>query len=467
MGFNVNFMYSSELQQFLSGRSLLAQELPFTEDIIHDHLANGFLKANPGIQTNKKGKSCRRCANLIYRLFASFPCAICKKACYYCRKCIMMGKVSTCTSLYNWSGPPMPSIQTESCDLIWNGTLSSGQQTASDAVKQAIESRTELLVWAVCGAGKTEVLFAGMERAFQLGHRVCIATPRTDVVLELAPRFAKVFPGIKTAALYGGSDDRNVYAPLTIATTHQLLRFEKAFDVIIVDEVDAYPYTFDESLQWAVKKAAKPDATQIFLTATPSTDWQIQCKLNKRLHIKIPARYHRRPLPVPEFTWSGNWRRQLENGKIPRPIFHWVQKRMASKKQALLFFPHIKLMEEALPLFRASFDDAIEAVHSEDPNRKEKVEKMRKKEIPILLTTTILERGVTFPNIDVAVIGAEDDTFTEAALVQISGRVGRSAEFPTGTITLFHYGRTKAMINALTHIDQMNREARKKGLLTP
>ncbi|MFK4997169.1 hypothetical protein ACI2OX_04930 [Bacillus sp. N9] len=52
----------------------------------------------------------------------------------------------------------------------------------------------------------------------------------------------------------------------------------------------------------------------------------------------------------------------------------------------------------------------------------------------------MLERGVTFPNIDVAVIGAEDDIFTEAALVQISGRVGRSSEFPNGTITFFIMG---------------------------
>jgi competence protein ComFA len=81
------------------------------------------------------------------------------------------------------------------------------------------------------------------------------------------------------------------------------------------------------------------------------------------------------------------------------------------------------------------------------------------------LTTTILERGVTFPNIDVAVVGAEDDTFTESALVQIAGRVGRSPQFPTGDITFFHYGITRAMIRARNQLLRMNRQARMKGLI--
>ena len=55
---------------------------------------------------------------------------------------------------------------------------------------------------------------------------------------------------------------------------------------------------------------------------------------------------------------------------------------------------------------------------------------MRLKGIPLLLTTTILERGVTFPNIDVAVIGAEDAIFTESALVQIPGRAGEKQGSP-------------------------------------
>ena len=121
-------------------------------------------------------------------------------------------------------------------------------------------------------------------------------------------------------------------------------------------------------------------------------------------------------------------------------------------------------MEKALPILR-QLDSTIESVHAEDPDRKEKVQKMRSKEIPLLLTTTILERGVTFPNIDVAVVGAEDAIFTESALVQIAGRAGRSKDHPDGVVTYFHYGKTEEMLKARKQIVSMNREGIKRGLL--
>ena len=46
-----------------------------------------------------------------------------------------------------------------------------------------------------------------------------------------------------------------------------------------------------------------------------------------------------------------------------------------------------------------------------------KVQRMRDDEYDFLVTTTILERGVTFSEIDVGVIGADDDVFSSSALV--------------------------------------------------
>jgi late competence protein required for DNA uptake (superfamily II DNA/RNA helicase) len=94
----------------------------------------------------------------------------------------------------------------------------------------------------VTGAGKTEMMFPLLEEVLSRGGRALVATPRRDVVLELAPRLAKAFPGTKLAVLYGGSEDRWSNAPLTLATTHQLLRFQEAFDLVLIDELDAFPY---------------------------------------------------------------------------------------------------------------------------------------------------------------------------------------------------------------------------------
>ncbi|WP_374226311.1 DEAD/DEAH box helicase [Bacillus sp. sid0103] len=460
---NPNFSYNHDLQQLLTGKQLLLEDIPFPIEEVQAHYENGYITYRKGINYEGKKPVCARCGMKSPHWFAAFPCSRCGETCHYCRHCIMMGRISACTALIGWSGP-LPDTKLPETIKQWRGTLSKGQQDASDHVVDAILHNQEHLVWAVCGAGKTEVLFAGIEAALAAKKRICIATPRTDVVLELTPRLKAAFPEIKVASLYGGSEDRHHYAPLTIATTHQLLRFYQAFDSLILDEVDAFPYTVEESLQYAAIQSRKPSSAMIYLTATPNQKWQRECRTGKRAFTTIPARFHRHPLPVPEFEWCGNWQKQLQKNKLPPNVLRWIMARIHVNKQALVFFPHILLMEKALPILHP-LAASIESVHAEDPDRKEKVQRMRSKEIPLLLTTTILERGVTFPNIDVAVIGAEDAIFSESALVQIAGRAGRSKDHPEGIVTFFHHGKTEEMVKARKQIVSMNREGFQRDLL--
>ncbi|MFC4323367.1 DEAD/DEAH box helicase [Litchfieldia salsa] len=459
---NPGFHFSTELQDFLQGKQLLFDDLPFPIELIQQHYENGFVSYRPGIAYGQD-LFCNRCGNEDSFLFSAFHCARCHSECFYCRKCITMGRISQCTPLVSWIGPEINIITLEH-PLKWSGQLSLAQQTASTEVVKVINENREILCWAVCGAGKTEVLFDGIAQAILNGKRVCLATPRTDVVIELVPRMKAAFPHTEVIALYGGSEDRHKFAPLTLSTTHQLLRFYRAFDVVIIDEADAFPYSSEPMLEYAVQHSKKPDASTVYLSATPSPAWQHEVKQGKRHAITIPARYHKRPLPVPTFKWCGNWRKLLKKKQIPAILTKWILNHLSNRKQAFLFIPHVHEAESLVSLLK-KLDSRITAVYSEDQNRKEKVTSFRQGEIPILITTTILERGVTVPNIDVAVLGAEDAIFTESALVQISGRVGRSASYPTGDITFFHYGKTKAMIAAKTHIEDMNKEGFKRNLL--
>lgn len=110
-------------------------------------------------------------------------------------------------------------------------------------------------------------------------------------------------------------------------------------------------------------------------------------------------------------------------------------------------------------------DIAFATVSAEDTERKAKVMLMRKDQLQFLVSSTILERGVTFPNIDVLVIGAEDQVFTESALVQISGRCGRSSDYPKGEVLFYHEGKSLAMKKAVKQIKKMNTLAKKRGLI--
>nr|WP_309098552.1 DEAD/DEAH box helicase [Fredinandcohnia onubensis] len=460
---NPSYDYSSELQHLLYGKQLLLEEIPFTLEDIQQHYLNGFVHYRKCIMKTKDGYSCVRCGNSDQKLFASFGCARCRQECTYCRKCINMGRMSECTIMVRWEGPS-PTVEIPDKPLVWEGTLSAGQQKASTELIQAVRSNDQLLIWAVCGAGKTEILFEGIESALQADKKVCIATPRTDVVIELAPRIKAAFPQVDVIALYGGSEDRNKTAPITLSTTHHLLRFYKAFDMVIIDEVDAFPYSVEPMLQYAVDQAKKDIASTIYLTATPNKTWKKEISAGKRKAVTIPARYHRHPLPVPEYVWCGNWEKRLKKKRLPGNVMTWIKEHLDIGKQGFLFVPRITYLESIVQILQ-TLDPRIQGVHAEDTERKEKVARFRTGEIPILVTTTILERGVTVPNIDVAVLGAEDRIFTESALVQISGRVGRSAQFPTGEILLFHFGKTKEMLKAKQHIEKMNKEALQNGFI--
>ncbi len=449
-------MVQFPLQSLLSGRELLLQEIPSE---YHSFLQSPDIYALNAIENHH----CRRCGNNDQRLFARSPHHVCGTDCLYCRKCIMMGRISACSLLYGWGGEPVK-WEAGAAKLNWEGILSPSQAEASRAIVQAVQEKAELLVWAVCGAGKTEMVFAGIEEALKSGKRVCIAAPRTDVILELEPRLKAVFPHIPVIALHGQSEDKHAFAPLVLTTVHQLLRYADAFDVMIIDEVDAFPFSFDRSLQFAAQKAGKKEATRIYLTATPSIPFQQQFKKGELCGVVLPARFLRQPIPVPELRWGGNWQKSFQKKRIPVSLLSWLTAIMEKKEPFLIFFPHIALMEQALPLFR-ELTPSIDSVHAEDPERREKVMKLRSGKLQGLLTTTILERGVTIPRLNAAVIGAENELFTEAALVQIAGRVGRAKEHPAGEAVFFHYGKTDEMMAAVKQIVRMNEEARQRGLL--
>lgn len=368
----------------------------------------------------------------------------------------MLGKVTECGFLYEWTGPQKK--ETTQAELTWKGELSKGQQKASDRLLEAIQNKFNLLVWAVCGAGKTEVLFHGIKYALNKGMNVCIATPRTDVVLELEPRMRKAFQGLNIVALYGGSPQRFQIAPLMIATTHQLMRYKNAFDVLIVDEVDAFPYSLDERLQFAVLKAMTKTGVRIYLSATPSKKMQKDVACGQLEAIKIPLRFHQKPLPVPTFQWVGHWKKKLKKDRLPVSTMNWLQEHITKKKRVLLFVPSISTMKKVTHILQVQ-NVNVQGVSADDQERKQKVQHFRDHRYDVLVTTTILERGVTISDVQVGVLGAESPIFTESALVQISGRAGRHPEYAKGDVFFFHFGLTKSMKQAKKHIVQMNTAA--------
>jgi competence protein ComFA len=372
----------------------------------------------------------------------------------------MMGKVTTCASFISWHGEQVKNDIPHY--LAWEGKLTNEQAKASHFLIDQFNKRHQLaecLIWAVCGAGKTEMLFPVIERALKAQSPILIATPRTDVVLELIPRLKAAFPNTDVNGFYGGLSEEVRYAQshIYVATTHQVLRFSRFFPLVIIDEVDAFPYTHDKKLQFAIERARANCSLTIYLTATPSKAFKKRVKNRVLPFVKVTKRYHGHPLPEPQFIWVGNWRKKLAKNALPSSLASWLSKHLSRQKQILLFFPTVNVMKTAEKLIKTALkEQKIETVHAEDAERREKVALFRQGGTRLLLTTTILERGITIKDIQVAVLGAEDTIFTEEALVQIAGRAGRSPVAPAGDVRYFHYGKTDAMVEAANHIKRMN-----------
>src|SRR5699024_901780 len=159
--------------------------------------------------------------------------------------------------------------------------------------------------------GKTEMLFQGITTALKQGKRICLATPRADVVRELKPRFQQAFANVLVQALYGGSQDKDATAQLILATTHQLLRFKEAFDVMIIDAIDPLPYHADLTLPLATRRAEHPVCTTIYLTHTPRQTQQSLITRNKLPYIFVPIRHYCYPLPLPQMKMSLSLKKDL------------------------------------------------------------------------------------------------------------------------------------------------------------
>ena len=404
---------------------------------------------------------CNRCCNKDTEYLKTFEHD--GKTITYCRKCLDFGMISNETKLYRV--PSKHDITPQVGILNKDFQLSFLQERASDFSKEILEKRQTGMVWAVCGAGKTEMMFESISEALTAGKRVCWAIPRADVVIDLAPRIKEAFPNATVVTLHGNSEEKAIYGDIVVTTVHQMIRFYQAFDFLIIDEVDAFPYTFDEMLVRIAKRACKPDAATIYLSATPSRSDQADIRAGRLQSCIIPARFHLFPLDIPKYKWCANFYQHVAKGRLPVSAKSWVARKVEAGRRALLFVPTIDCGLKFQSALKKQLQLEIDFVYSSDSDRLDKVARFKQGDGQFLITTMILERGVTIPNIDVAVFAAEHDIYEESALVQISGRVGRNPKWPTGEIMYFHHGITKAMEDSKAQIINMNKSAREQGLL--
>ena len=321
-------------------------------------------------------------------------------------------------------------------DLTFN--LSAMQQQASQNILRKSQNQ-DVLVHAVCGAGKTELVLETIKHALTNNQKVGWAIARREVVLQLQSRLASYFKNCKVIAVTQGYTTI-LDGDLIVCTTHQLFRYYQVIDLLILDKPDAYPYKGNHLLAIFMRNSVK--GRVIYLTATPDQTQSAAVKQQKLALVTLNQRPFNHPLPVPIVKMMPMW-----------AALWFVRGKIKDNKKWLLFVPTKKLAKVCSILYQVPF------ITSESEDKKAIIQAFINNQPPVLISTTILERGVTFSNVHVIVLFADHAVFDQASLIQCSGRVGRDKKFPLGECLFVVNRKSKEVESCIATIQQANTSA--------
>lgn len=377
---------------------------------------------------------CNRCQNEDPKLFAY------DHGVYYCRKCIDFSRLEVHEKINpvklthrKWKGKP-----------TLNYALTNAQLQASRDVYQNLCQKKDVLLYAATGAGKTEICFESICGYLSQGKKVGFAISRRQVVLEIASRLRTAFPQLSVCEVAQGYTEITD-ADIIVCTTHQLYRYPYAFDLLILDELDAFPFVGNEVLQAIANQACIGE--KLLLTATPDKESMELVKQGKMKLVCLFERPHKHPLIVPQVIQVSVFFQVILT-------IYWCIYFQKEKKQVLVFVPRKKdgqWLKIILNLFMKT-----KFIHSSTTDKDQILDQFRNKEFNTLVCTTLLERGITIPSVQVIVFKADHSVFTTASLIQIFGRIGRSFQSPEGKGVCLCQVSNESIKDCIKQIEMMN-----------
>jgi len=247
---------------------------------------------------------------------------------------------------------------------------------------------------------------------------------------------------IETIGLVAGGYKYNEKSDFIFLTTHQLKKYENYFDLLIIDEVDAFPFYDDNKLENAAFLAAKQF---IYLSATVPLKYQNLVRKDKVKLVNNYYRHHLKIMPLPQFK---------ETSSIMKFI-HLLKLIFKFRANPLIIYVPTKKRGRYLEKMIYLFIRKVKFVCSDNLND-EIINKFRNREINILISTSVLERGITLANLNAIIYDSDNFIFDEAMLIQICGRVGRDVIHYQGEVIMLTKTITRAMINARKRIVSYN-----------
>lgn len=513
----------------------------------------GRLEMVPGVQETWTGRArCSRCGSQSVIQYTA-RCEICRRRCAMCLCCSSLGLMTSCTWLLHI--PAGDRSDAVACDgsrgpnvsLNIPFELTKAQRKASRRVQEFVSDSQseEFLVWAACGSGKTEVVCGAIEYVLNRGGTVLYVVPRRSAAGDIHARLERFFRGIRIGLQSGSRRVAAQGSPFLVCTAHQTLRLRHVADLVVFDEVDAYPCVPGGFLESAVKRSVRSDGKIVYLTATPDSSMFGRVRNKSLPFCLISTRHHGRPVPVPSvlcvrtteprakrpcvagmldadqecpfadinrpaansraadsgetqvafpkqclcrmaagaaarFTGAAPFGRAAESprGAIatlrgPSSSFSGDSATFRPEELCLLcaaavdpsptlvFVPTIRLVERARGILgefseRCWPDARWGFCHSKTSDSEGVLTQLREGGVTSVVTTTVLERGITVSGVNVIVLRADSSVFDARSLVQMAGRAGRTSECPTGSVVFAVERTTTEVETAIKMIEFMN-----------
>ena len=354
----------------------------------------------------------------------------------YCRKCVRFKRILLDEEI----SPKAYEVGYGAEEYRFSFALTKDQERASKQCLSLIR-KSDVLLQCVCGAGKTEITVETISAFLKEKKKVCYAISRREVVIELSKRFSRLFPMADIVSVFGGHHE-TVTGDLIICTTHQLFRYFETFDLLIIDEADAFPLSGDRTLYEIALRSCKGHV--IYSTATVDDTLLSVLKTRPYETVNLYVRPSYKPLPVPRsFT--------LPSFFLPAVLFMILRK---TKRQTIVFVPRRSLAKTLYRLFRPFFSCTY--VTADLPERDEHIRMFREREVEHIFATSVLERGITIRGVEVVIYNVKGGVFSSSSMVQMLGRVGRGIEDTGGNCYILSDHIDKEVRKTLDYLKEAN-----------
>ena len=354
---------------------------------------------------------------------------------YYCRKCIRFAR----TLIDEDIKPLEYEINNNAYEYSLKYELTDKQKQASKECLNKIKN-SDVLLHCVCGAGKTELVVESISYYLNLGLKVGYAIARKEVVIELGERFKKIFDKAKVVSVYGGHHDE-LDGDLIVCTTHQLYRYYQTFDLLVLDEVDAFPLKGNNTLMNISLRSAKGNI--IFSTATLDENLLSILKTRNYSTVNLYTRPSNKPLIIPKVVYLQKY--------LNIVYLAFILHSMAN--QCIIFVSSKNMCKTLYKIYSHLFSCTY--VYADLEERNKNIIDFKNKKFKYIFATTVLERGITIKGVNVIILNF-DSTFDESNFVQMLGRVGRDINNPYGEAYILSNRFSKDIFSAINHLKQAN-----------